>query len=646
MSKDSSGPPRKRPAVFDAEALAFLSGLVAAFVLPILPEKRLRTLARLVGVEVPGFRAGREPRERLVGAIGQAIRLRRSALDLVTSWLRQEEYQDLCRLVAPRTIAALKASLPRLIEKHPVGPVLLCLITDGRRGAAELAANFMAAEAKMMEEVPAAVEADGRAAAPTAAEVASPGAPAKRPRKASRVGERRLQTRVARLEAQLTKARADRDQARAEAGAAGREVGALRNQVGRLEKASASSARTPAAPPIIIETKVVSDWETRLEAARRENDRLRTQLEQAERESGRRASELREESETVERLRQALDRQSRHAPRWPAAGPGGNGSAAAPGSARSAPADTLFTDLPFEYEGPDGFFRLRASFRLLVPDSAVKGLGLVAGDLVTVKVTPDRRVELKTLVKAASESALGTVRRVGDPGAWQVVDLDGAPLGWVSEAEFAVRSLAEGDAVTVARAVASEGKPASGLWSPAVGLPVLPRCRVLSRHSVPAAEQAGEGAGEPGGRGAEGAGTARRARRAAKPAKRHGEQPGMYNGELRALREQRPLAGRKVLVVGGDSFAVGYRDIVEALGAKFESQGASRDLALVESRVRAADLVVLVTVYVSHKVSDIVTDTMKADGREPALCYAGSKGRGAILEALRPHFDERQEAAG
>jgi len=56
--------------------------------------------------------------------------------------------------------------------------------------------------------------------------------------------------------------------------------------------------------------------------------------------------------------------------------------------------------------------------------------------------------------------------------------------------------------------------------------------------------------------------------------------------------------------------------------------------------------VVLVTGYLSHKVSDVVTDTIRADGREPALCYAGSKGRGAILEALRPHFEERREVAG
>jgi len=104
---------------------------------------------------------------------------------------------------------------------------------------------------------------------------------------------------------------------------------------------------------------------------------------------------------------------------------------------------------------------------------------------------------------------------------------------------------------------------------------------------------------------------------------------------MRALAQQRPLVGKKV---EGDSFKVGYRAIVEALGAEFEFQGAGRDMTMVKSRVRAADIVVLVTDYLSHKVSGVVTDTMKADGREPVLCYAGSKGRGAILEALRPHF--------
>ena len=164
-------------------------------------------------------------------------------------------------------------------------------------------------------------------------------------------------------------------------------------------------------------------------------------------------------------------------------------------------------------------------------------MGLVPGDLVTVTATPDRRVELQVLVRMASESVLGSVKRVAAEdgrGAWQVF----------------------------------------------------------------------------------------------------------------GLARQRPLVGKKVLVVGGDSFKAGYRAIVESLGAEFEFQGAGGDMTMVKSRARGADIVVLVTDYLSHKVSGVVTDTMKADGREAALCYAGSKGRGAILEALRPHFAERPEATG
>ena len=310
---------------------------------------------------------------------------------------------------------------------------------------------------------------------------------------------------------------------------------------------------------------------------------------------------------------------------WPSAG--GEGVTAASEAGRAALADTLVAALPFEYEGPDGFFRLRGNFRLVVPDSAVKRLGLVPGDLVTVTATPDRKVELQVLVRVASESVLGSVKRVAAEdgrGAWQVIGLDRQPLGWVSEVEFAARSLADGDAVTVTRAGRKEGEPPRGLWSPAVGLPALPRCRVLQKHEALAAEALPAAPAK-----------RRTVRRAAA-----GEKPetGRYSGEMRAFAQRRPLAGKKVLVVGGDSFKAGYRAIVESLGAEFEFQGAGRDMTMVKSRVRGADIVVLVTEYLSHKVSGVVTDTMKGDGREAALCYAGSKGRGAILEALRPHF--------
>jgi bifunctional DNA-binding transcriptional regulator/antitoxin component of YhaV-PrlF toxin-antitoxin module len=433
---------------------------------------------------------------------------------------------------------------------------------------------------------------------------------------------------VARLEAQLAKVRADRDKVREEAGAAGGEVGVLRKQVRKLTEASTDAGgRTTTGPPVIIEAKTVSEWEGRLESARRENDRLRGQLEQTDRENDRLASELRRETETAERLRQALERRMRVVARGIGPRPGAKGVTAASEAGRAAKADALVTALPFEYEGPDGSFRLRGSFRLVVPDSVVKRLGLVSGDLVTVTVTPDRRVELKVLIRAVSESVLGSVKRVAvedGRGAWQVIGLDRQPLGWVSEAEFTARSLADGDAVTVTRAGRKVGEPPRGLWSPAVGLPALPRCRVLQKHEAPAAESL-----------------------PAAPAKRRavrravaGEKPetGRYSGEMRAFARQRPLVGKKVLVVGGDSFKAGYRAIVENLGAEFEFQGAGRDMTMVKSRARAADIVVLVTEYLSHKVSGVVTDTMKADGREVALCYAGSKGRGAILEALRPHF--------
>jgi len=597
---------------------ASVSDLVATLVLPDLPEHRLRTLARLVGVEVPGFRVGKEPRERLVGAIGKGIHQEQSALDRVTSWLRREN-EALSRLIASHKLSDLKAGLPRLVEEHQPGPVLFCLLMDGRRGMDKVLTNFVAD-----------VRRTGAAAA-TRDEVATTAAgtaPAAAAPARNRPGERRLQAKVTRLEAQLAKVRADRDKARAEAGAAGREVGVLRKQVGKLTEASAGAGgRTTTVPTVIIEAKTVSEWEGRLESARRENDRLRGQLEQTDRENDRLASELRRETETTERLRQALERRMRAVARGIGTRPGAKGVTAASEAGRAAPADALVTAFPFEYEGPDGSFRLRGSFRLVVPDSVVKRLDLVSGDLVTVTVTPDRRVELQVLIRAVSESVLGSVKRVAAEngrGAWQVIGLDRQPLGWVSEAEFTARSLADGDAVTVTRAGRKEGEPPRGLWSPAAGLLALPRCRVLQKHEPPAGE------------GLPAAPAKHRAVRRAVA----GEKPetGRYSGEMRAFAQQRPLAGKKVLVVGGDSFKAGYRAIIESLGAEFEFQGAGRDMTMVKSRARAADIVVLVTDYLSHKVSGIVNDTMKADGREPALCYAGSKGRGAILEALRPHF--------
>jgi len=477
-----------------------LANLVATLVLPGLPEHRLRTLARLVGIEVPGFRAGKEPGERLASAIGKGIRQEQSTLDRVTSWLRREN-EDLGRLIASRKLSDLKAGLPRLVEEHQPGPVLFCLLMDGRRGTGKLLADYLAAArragpaAATRDEVATAPAATAQAASASAAAVPAESRPARHPvppLKIPRNGERRLQAKVARLEAQVVKVRADRDKARAEAGAAGREVGVLRRQVRKLTEASAGAGgRTRTGPPVIIEAKTVSEWESRLESARRENDQLRGQLERTDRENDRLASELRAETETAERLRQALERRTRVVARGTGPWPGAEGGTAASEAGRAAPADTLVTNLPFEYEGPDGFFRLRGNFRLVVPDSAVKRLGLVPGDLATVTVTPDRRVELHVLDKAASESALGSVKRVAAEdgrGAWQVIGLDRQPLGWVSEAEFVARGLADGDAVTVTRAGRKEGEPPRGLWSPAVGLPALPRCRVLQRHEAPAAK--------------------------------------------------------------------------------------------------------------------------------------------------------------
>ena len=215
-----------------------------------------------------------------------------------------------------------------------MGPVLFCLLMDGRRGMAKLFADYVATLRRTRS---AAATRDEIATAPAAAALEAtepaksrsakrPGPPLKIPRN----GERRLQTKVTRLEAQLAKVRADRDKARAEAGAGGREVGVLRKQVRKLTEASAGAGgRTISGPPVIIEAKTVSEWEGRLESARRENDRLQVRLEQADRENNRLASALGAETETAGNLRQALERRTRVVAHGIGTRPGAKGVTAA-----------------------------------------------------------------------------------------------------------------------------------------------------------------------------------------------------------------------------------------------------------------------------------------------------------------------------
>jgi hypothetical protein len=111
------------------------------------------------------------------------------------------------------------------------------------------------------------------------------------------------------------------------------------------------------------------------------------------------------------------------------------------------------------------------------------------------------------------------------------------------------------------------------------------------------------------------------------------------HGRLRELG--RPLSGKRVLVVGGDSFHAAYRRIVESLGGSFDALKAG-DTGRAEAKAMAADIVVVMTAYVSHKVNDRVRQSLERAGRKERLALANSTGHRSLLRALRPFFRQRR----
>lgn len=502
----------------------------------------------------------------------------------------------------------------------------------------------------------------------------------------------RTQRDLAREHEKLERACEERDRLRQQAGAAGQEIGDLRKRVASLEEENRRlRAALEAGGPHILGQEVVREREAKLESAYRSLQRLETENEGLRWQNEYLAYRIGEEQQRNARLRAALERMSArltvgaNADRAPSPDHRVTGSPAAAESEGAGPEDEgrlpgIYQGvLRFAYDGPDGYLGLSRGFRLLVPAAVVRRLDLVDGDLVEVTLGPGRSVNLDLVGPVDREEGLGVVRRVGLPGtaaqdpagrdagratagappvAWQLLNLMRRPVAWVSEAEAARVGLADGDVVGYVRPVpggggatpegygvtpggqrgGAEGRGAAGLHSPAPGLPALPLARVVRRHPDGLALAPAEGSTGSPGRAAEEAGAAGAvgAAGAAKP-----RRPRLRRREERVAGRQLrrpdslPLAGRTILVVGGDSFHVSYRALIEKLGGEFIGQGAEADIHLGAGRAKSADGVVVVAPYASHKMEGVVEAALEAVGRAHCLVRSATKGRRGLLEALK-----------
>lgn len=92
------------------------------------------------------------------------------------------------------------------------------------------------------------------------------------------------------------------------------------------------------------------------------------------------------------------------------------------------------------------------------------------------------------------------------------------------------------------------------------------------------------------------------------------------------------LAGKTVLVVGGDLYKESYRQSFERRGASllWESGFQGGQGKNIESKVRAADVAVLVTEMASHRLPDV--ESMCKKHRKP-FTYAPSRGSTGVVRA-------------
>ncbi|HCJ09934.1 MAG TPA: hypothetical protein DHW14_02060 [Clostridiales bacterium] len=564
-----------------------------------LSDASLYTLAEELSLEVPGFRPGRVPRPLLLTHLSRSRDCTPGLI--LDAYLR--EHDEVGRLIARSSLKDLKASLPGLVARFGKLPVVLWLDLDQRKGANRLALRLKKGWLDDAEQ-----EATGAVAGrpapsqgdrPTGGKPRpSPTSPSPSSASAPMAGSAsKHQAELARLKDRLRKLEKEKKQAQREAGEAGRALGELRKRVAELEERLASAEKlSESQGPVVVETSAALARDQRLEAAHRQIERLDREVEHLHRENAALHDALEREKEKTARLGKRLDR-----------------------VALEGPSGSFKACLSFRYIGPDGRFDLRGGYRLLVPASHVHRLDLTDGDLVEVTIVPPDRVELEVLDRRPRREVLGYVERYS-PDTWKVVDVQGEEVGWVGDEEARAHGLADGDPVTVMRPeLTREGE----------GRPRLPRVRVLRVHREVRAPTPEEAKAERRSVGGRRSGRARR-RRLSREAAPH--------GRFRELG--RPLSGKRVLVVGGDSFHATYRRIVERLGGSFDALKAG-DTGRAEAKAMAADIVVVMTGYVSHKVNGRVRHSLERAGRKERLALANSTGHRGLLKALRPFFRQR-----
>lgn len=576
------------------------AALILDKLLPTLPISGLRSLTRRLGLTCNGYRRGHEPLERLVSTIIRAARRDRaiaaSALDHCV-----EETAPVGRLVRDAKVRDLPHIIPDILGEFSPVWLWFWLGADPRRGAKALAE-------KVLEESLAERQSAGnpRSSSQVASRGATAGVEQRRQLRQEATARRKAEARCDRLQRELAGVRSRLDEARREAGGAGKEVGALRKEVRDLQRDKerlVMAAGHPDRRPVVVETEAYLAGAAQLEAAHREVERLT-----AERDSAR--DELWRTTLLYDRERQANERLRARMAAAPLATASGQGYS---------------ITAPFSYEGPGGQCRLRQGYGIAIPGKSVAEHDLMDGDLVHLELSAHGRTTLRVESRAARETHRAIARKVaatapGQPS-WQAVLAPGhgefgdepagrrhAVLGRITDHDVARYGVRDGDLLSVL----VPRPPAD----PA-GRAALPVVRVLRTFGLPVEVERAE------------------AQSPRRPRPRHHRRPASRQGVPRfgATAPSRPLAGKTVLIVGGDSFQVNYRAAVHGLGGTAMFLGADgEDPGRTRAKARSADVTVIVTPYVSHKVEDVVRSALRTMGQKPIM--VNSTGWKTVVEAL------------
>ncbi len=616
---------------------ASLAQATAIAILRAAPSTGARMIARTLGVTLHGYRPDRAPQNLLLSELAKRVKRDPRAIEVVFDQFATATADTAETEVWRVGLGELKAKLPEMVREYSPVCVWLWLSADPRRGAQELAKTLVrqvrqGAELRQMEPgaeaEPQAADrvpiTDGhpgagefgpepREARPKQAKTqqAPSGRAIHRQLNAEKAAKRKAEAKAARLQGELEKTKDSLRQSRREAATTGQQVGALRKELAsaQAELERARRAEGPARLPVVIEAPAFAELQAQLGASDHENERLRVQLAKTERELRQTCVVLKRQERTTRRLQARLARSP----------------------AVEAGPQAFTVTRAFEYRGLGGTCPLKSGYEITIPANVVGRLGLIHGDTVCLTLLPLGLVRMQVVAQAARRTRHALVRELRPDGPeaqtrlWQAVPIRGlasfseegrpgriAPLGWIAGVEVARLDLRDGDPITVIAPRANEeGIPVS---SPRAGLPALPIVKVLRKHEVPEAADVTEAAPEP------------RPRR---------QRPTTVSrGRLgRARPAARPLAGLTVLIVGGDSFHVNYRQVVHGLGGEVDFvEAAGGDPPQTKARARAADVTVLITPYLSHKAQNTVLEALDAAGKSPL--YVNTRGQKAVLEAL------------